>query len=54
MIGSKVRNFSNVVVVSAKRTPVGGFMGSLSQEHPSALGTHAIKAALEQASLDPA
>ena len=43
----------NVVIVSAKRTPIGSFMGSLSTVPAIDLGAVAIKAALEAVSLDP-
>ena len=43
----------NVVIVSAKRTPIGSFMGSLSTVPAIDLGAAAIKAALEAVSLDP-
>ncbi len=42
-----------VVIVAAKRTPVGAFMGSLSQVSAVELGKTAIKAVLEQVNLDP-
>lgn len=42
----------NVVIVSAKRTPIGSFMGSLSTAPAIDLGAAAIKAALEAVSLD--
>ena len=41
-----------VVIVSAKRTPIGSFMGSLSTVPAIDLGAAAIKAALEAVSLD--
>jgi acetyl-CoA C-acetyltransferase len=37
----------SVVIVSAKRTPMGGFMGTLSSLAAPELGAHAIKAATE-------
>ncbi|GBL03064.1 acetyl-CoA acetyltransferase [Glaciecola sp. KUL10] len=37
----------SVVIVSAKRTPIGGFMGALSSLAAPELGAHAIKAATE-------
>jgi acetyl-CoA C-acetyltransferase len=40
-----------VVIVGAKRTPMGGFQGDLSGVSAPELGTHAIKAALEDAGL---
>ena len=40
-----------VVIVGAKRTPMGGFQGDLSSVSAPELGTHAIKAALEDAGL---
>ena len=45
---------SDIVIVSAARTPVGSFNGSLSSLPASALGTIAIKAALERAGVAPA
>jgi acetyl-CoA C-acetyltransferase len=53
MFTTQLRKVSDVVIVAAKRTPFGGFMGGLSKEHPSSLGSIAIKAALTQANLDP-
>lgn len=42
-----------VVIVSAVRTPMGSFMGSLSQVPATKLGATAIKGALEKVNLDP-
>ncbi len=42
-----------VVIVSAVRTPIGSFLGSLSEVPASKLGAAAIKAALEKINLDP-
>ena len=42
-----------VVIVSAARTPIGSFMGSLSSLSASSLGSTAIKGALDQINLDP-
>jgi len=44
---------SDVVIVSAARTPVGSFMGALSSLPASQLGAVAIKAALERAGVKP-
>jgi acetyl-CoA C-acetyltransferase len=44
---------SDIVIVSAARTPVGSFNGALSSLAASALGTVAIKAALERAGVAP-
>ncbi|WP_397471058.1 thiolase family protein [Rheinheimera sp.] len=41
----------NIVIVAAKRTAMGGFMGGLSDVDATVLGATAIKAALEQAGL---
>lgn len=41
-----------VVVVAAKRTPIGSFMGALSTIPATQLGSFAIKAALESAKVD--
>lgn len=46
-------SYDPVVIVSAARTPLGRFMGSLSSLKASELGAHAIKAALERAQLSP-
>jgi acetyl-CoA C-acetyltransferase len=43
-----------VVIVSAVRTPIGSFMGSLSTVTAPQLGATAIKGALEKINLDPA
>jgi acetyl-CoA C-acetyltransferase len=43
-----------VVIVSAARTPLGRFQGSLSGVPATALGSHVIGAALERAGLEPA
>ena len=42
-----------VVVVSAIRTPIGSFMGSLSSLSASKLGAIAIKGAMEKINLNP-
>ena len=42
-----------VVIVSAARTPIGSFMGSLSSLTAVQLGTAAIKGALDRINLDP-
>jgi acetyl-CoA C-acetyltransferase len=44
---------SDIVIVSAARTPVGSFNGALASLPASALGTAAIKAALERAGVAP-
>ncbi|MBV8974435.1 MAG: acetyl-CoA C-acetyltransferase, partial [Sinobacteraceae bacterium] len=44
---------SDVVIVSAKRTPIGAFLGALSPLSAVQLGSAAIKAALETAGLSP-
>lgn len=43
-----------VVIVSASRTPIGSFMGSLSKVPATKLGSTAIKSALGKINLDPA
>ena len=45
---------TDVVIVSAARTPVGSFLGGLSSLPASKLGEIAIQAALERAGVDPA
>ena len=42
-----------VVIVSAKRTPIGKFMGGLSSVPAPTLGATAIKGALAAAGVDP-
>src|ERR1700739_4936397 len=42
---------SNVVIVSAKRTPIGAFQGALTPLTATQLGSAAIKAAIEAAGL---
>ena len=42
-----------VFIVSAARTPIGGYLGSLSSLTAPQLGTTAIKAALERAKVGP-
>ena len=44
---------SDVVIVSAKRTPIGAFLGALSPLSAVQLGSAAIKAALEAGSVSP-
>ncbi len=44
----------NVAIVSAVRTPIGSFLGTLSSIPASKLGSIAIKGALEKINLDPA
>jgi acetyl-CoA C-acetyltransferase len=44
---------TDVVIVSAARTPVGSFLGALSSLPASTLGEIAIRAALERAGVDP-
>ena len=44
---------SKVFIVGAKRTPIGSFLGSLKNVGAVELGSTAIKAALEQAKVDP-
>lgn len=57
MIGRLSRNFGflpkDIVIVAAQRTPIGSFMGTLSNVSAPKLGAHAIKAALEQAKIQP-
>jgi acetyl-CoA C-acetyltransferase len=44
----------DTIIAAAKRTPMGGFQGALSQATASELGGAAIKAALDSAKIDPA
>jgi acetyl-CoA C-acetyltransferase len=48
----KLFSFKNVVIVAAKRTPIGSLMGSLSEVHATSLGAVAIKGAMKQAKLN--
>ena len=50
--GDRLMNNDSVVIVSAKRTPMGGFMGGLSTLNACELGASAITAALEEAGQD--
>ena len=43
----------DVVIVSAKRTPIGSFLGTLADIPAPKLGAIAIKAAIEEAGIDP-
>lgn len=45
---------NKVVIVSAARTPIGSFLGSLSSLSATQLGSAAIKGAMEKINLDPA
>lgn len=47
-------NAHDIVIVGAKRTPTGKFLGSLSQKKAYELGAIAIQAALQQSGIDPA
>lgn len=44
---------NKVVIVSSTRTPIGSFLGSLSEIPATQLGSHAIKSALDKINLDP-
>jgi acetyl-CoA C-acetyltransferase len=44
---------TDIVIVSAARTPVGAFNGALASQTASQLGTVALKAAIERAKLSP-
>ena len=48
-----VSQLESIVIVSAARTPMGGFQGELSSLTAVELGSMAIKAALERAEVDP-
>lgn len=47
----KPSKFMNVYIVSAKRTPIGKFGGSLAQLSPVDLGAHAMKAVLAESQI---
>lgn len=42
---------TNIVIVNGKRTPIGSFLGKLSNVHPSLLGSAAIEGALQAANV---
>lgn len=44
---------TNVYIVSATRTPIGSFLGSLSTVPATVLGSAAIKGALQQSGVSP-
>lgn len=44
---------SKVYIVSAKRTPIGSFLGTLSTVHPAKFGAEVVKNMLEETMLDP-
>jgi acetyl-CoA C-acetyltransferase len=46
-------NANEVVIASARRTPMGAFQGSLSSQSAVALGIHAVRAAVSDAGIDP-
>merc|ERR1719239_1973294 len=48
---SQVSGLNDVVIVSAARTPVGSFLGSLATVHATKLGSTAIEAAVERAGI---
>lgn len=50
---SQVSGLNDVVIVSAVRTPIGSFLGSLSTVPATKLGSTAIKAAVEKAGISP-
>ncbi len=45
--------FRSVYIVAAKRTPIGSFLGKLSNFNAPQLGGFAIKGALESINLNP-
>ncbi|MBL6807785.1 MAG: acetyl-CoA C-acetyltransferase, partial [Pseudomonadales bacterium] len=46
-------NANEVVIASARRTPMGAFQGSLSSQSAVALGIQAVRAAVSDAGIDP-
>jgi len=46
-------SYDPIVIVGAKRTPMGAFQGALSSLTASALGGHAIRAAIAEAGISP-
>ena len=55
LINQSKRLFSgrSVVIVGGRRTPIGGFMGSLQTFTASQLGAFAVKGALTASHVDP-
>ena len=51
--GQKELQMNNVVIVAAKRTPIGSFMGSLSTVPATVLGSTVIKAVINEMKLNP-
>ena len=51
---AQARELNDVVIVSAARTPMGSFLGSLSTVPAPQLGGTAIRAAVERAGIAPA
>lgn len=51
--GRKFFSSTNVVIVAGKRTPIGSFMGQLSNYQATHLGIVATRAALQDANVDP-
>jgi acetyl-CoA C-acetyltransferase len=49
----KIDNMKEVYIVAAVRTPMGSFLGSLSEVSATALGSAAIKGALEKGGIKP-
>ena len=45
---------SKVYIVSAKRTAIGSFLGSLSQTSPSVFGAEVVKSIIKETKIDPA
>ena len=46
-------SLKKVVIVGAKRTPIGSFMGSLSRTSATLIGSKSIEAAIKSISLKP-
>src|ERR1044071_2922053 len=51
--GGTMANENEAVILSAARTPVGKFQGSLSSVPATQLGAIAVKAAVERAGINP-
>ena len=51
--GLKEVRMNKVVIVAAKRTPIGSFMGGLSTVPATVLGSKVISAALDELKLNP-
>lgn len=52
-VAKRFYSSTNAVIVGCKRTPIGSFMGGLSDMSSTHLGTAAARAALASCNVDP-